>query len=153
MPRSCRSREDRDVLQVWLPLLGFVVLGWSWYHVLRLREHAVSQARQLCERHGVQLLDGSVSLRRLRANWRNGSLHVTREYRFDTSVDGHDRRSASITLFGDRIVSANVPERKPFDGGVTPAPAPRCCPPSEPGRGSSSTDNVIPVGRIRRTLH
>lgn len=141
------------MLEIWLPLFSFALLGWSWYHVLRLRERAVSQARQLCDRHGVQLLDDSVSLHRLRANWRNGALHVTREYRFDTSLDGHDRQNASITLLGDRVVGANVPEREPFERGITPAPAPRCCPSPGPVRGSSFTENVIPITRVRRTLH
>lgn len=141
------------MLEVWLPLLSFALLGWSWYHVLQLRERAISHARQLCERHGLQLLDDSVALHHLRANWRQGSLQVMREYRFDTSLDGHDRQGASITLLAGRIVSANLPEREPFEGGATPAPVPRGCPPPEPGRGASSTDNVIPIGRIRRTLH
>ncbi|MGH8234725.1 MAG: DUF3301 domain-containing protein [Rhodanobacteraceae bacterium] len=146
-----RSREDRDVLEAWLPLLGFAVIGWSWYHVLRLRERAVSHARQLCERHGLQLLDDSVSLHRLRANWRNGSLQVLREYRFDTSLDGHDRQGACITMRGDRVVSANMPEREPFSG-IAPSPAPHCSPVPGP-QGSGTAENVVSIRRARRTLH
>lgn len=140
------------MLEVWLPLLSFVLVGWSWYHVLRLRERATSHARQLCERHGLQLLDDSVSLHRLHANWRHGALEVVREYRFDTSLDGRDRQSAGITLLGNRIVSTNLPERQRLDS-VTPAPVPRCCPPPGPARESGSTNNVTPITRVRRTLH
>jgi hypothetical protein len=67
------------VLEVWLPLLAFMALIGSWYHVLRLRERATAHARRLCEQHGVQLLDDSVALHPLRLNWRRGALHVMRE--------------------------------------------------------------------------
>ncbi|HKU79416.1 MAG TPA: DUF3301 domain-containing protein, partial [Rhodanobacteraceae bacterium] len=72
------------MLEVWLPLLAVAAIAAWWYHVLRLRERATAHARRLCERHGVQLLDDSVALHRLRMNWRRGTLHVTREYRFET---------------------------------------------------------------------
>ena len=66
------------MLEVWLPLLALMVLIGSWHHVLRLRERATVHARRLCERHGVQLLDDSVALHRLRADWRRGTLQVMR---------------------------------------------------------------------------
>lgn len=139
--------------EIWLPLLVFVLLGGSWYHVLRLRERATAHARRLCERHGLQLLDDSVALHRLRANWRRGALRVVREYRFDTSRGGDDRRTASITLLGDRIASASMPGHDGFEQGA-PAPAGRGL------RGTSPTpadvavgDNVISITRARKTLH
>lgn len=139
------------MLEVWLPLLSITAIAMWWYHALRLREHAIAHARHLCERHGLQLLDDSVALHRLRMNWRHGNLHVTREYRFDTSLGGNDRRAASITLLGDRIVSASVPER---ETPAAPAPVspygalpPRTAPETHTG------DNIVPITRARRTLH
>ena len=139
------------MLEVWLPLLSIAAIAVWWYHALRLRERAIAHARHLCERHGLQLLDDSVALHRLRMSWRHGSLHVTREYRFDTSLGGNDRRAASITLLGDRIVSASVPERE------TPA-APASVSPygALPTRATPETlpgDNIVPITRARRTLH
>lgn len=140
------------MLEVWLPLLAILALTTWWYHVLRLRERATARARRVCEQLGLQLLDDSVALHRLRLNWRRGPLHVTREYRFDTSLGGNDRRTASITLLGNRIVSASLPEGVPVDPATTTSvrvsygiPLPT------PGRDGGS--NVIPISRARRTLH
>ena len=140
------------MLEVWLPLLSIAAIAVWWYHALRLRERAIAHARHLCERHGLQLLDDSVALHRLRMSWRHGSLHVTREYRFDTSLGGDDRRAASITLLGDRIVSASMPERDVH--AHEPAPAIRVVhdmPPAQAGAGADS--NIVPITRARRTLH
>jgi len=106
------------VLEVWLPLLAFMALIGSWYHVLRLRERATAHARRLCEQHGVQLLDDSVALHRLRLNWRRGALHVMREYRFETSRGGDDRQPASVRLLGDRIVGESMPAPHHPDAGA-----------------------------------
>jgi hypothetical protein len=144
-------REDRDVLEVWLPLLSLAAIAAWWYHALRLRERAVAHARHLCERHGLQLLDDSVALHRLRMNWRRGRLHVIREYRFDTSLGGNDRRAASITLFGERIVGASVPQS---EAPPSPPPAVRVVYDVSPFRAGGETDgNVVPITRARRTLH
>lgn len=139
------------MLEVWLPLLGLLALGATWYHVLRLREYVTAHARQLCERHGLQLLDDSVGLHRLRARWQRGSLHVTREYRFETSRGGDDRQSASITVLGDRIIGSSMPAPEPV---ATPAPvvATPYLRPTLP-REESASGNVVPFERGRRTLH
>lgn len=139
------------MLEVWLPLLSITAIVMWWYHALRLRERAIAHARHLCERHALQLLDDSVALHRLRMNWRHGSLHVTREYRFDTSLGGNDRRAASITLLGDRIVSASVPER---ETPAAPAPvSPYGVLPPHTAPETHAGDNIVPITRARRTLH
>jgi len=148
-----RVREDRDVLEVWLPLLAFMVLIGTWYHVLRLRERATAHARHLCELHGVQLLDDSVALHRLRVNRRCGTLHVMREYRFETSRGGDDRQSASIRLLGDRIVGESMPARHDLgNGAAVPAvPVLHGVPPMQTA--PDAGDKVVPITRARRTLH
>jgi hypothetical protein len=143
-----RSREDRCMLEVWLPLLTCIALAWAWYHVLRLRERATAHARRLCQRHGLQLLDDSVALHRLRLRWRHGSLHALREYRFDTSPDGHDRQIACMTLLGDRLVSVGLPQStRPAPAAPLPGIQPAAAHPS------GYTDNVVPITRARQTLH
>jgi Protein of unknown function (DUF3301) len=141
------------VLEVWLPLLASIALAGSWYHVLRLREQATTHARRICERHGLQLLDDSVVLHRLRMHWRQGSLYITREYRFDTSLGGNDRHTASISLHGDRIVSASVPELDGLGCDVA-TPAVRALHDSPaPPSGTTAAHNVVPITRARKTLH
>ncbi|HVU81040.1 MAG TPA: DUF3301 domain-containing protein [Rhodanobacteraceae bacterium] len=143
-------REDRDVLEVWLPLLSLAAIAVWWYHALRLRERAIAHARHLCERHGLQLLDDSVALHRLHMNWRRGRLHVIREYRFDTSLGGNDRRAAGITLLGDRIVGASVPERE-APAARAPVPLYGALPPRTPSE-THPGDNIVPITRSRRML-
>lgn len=138
------------MLEVWLPRLAFMVLIGSWYHVLRLRERATAHARRLCERHGVQLLDDSVALHRLRMNWRRGALHVMREYRFETSRGGDDRQPASIRLLSGRIVGESMPAAHRPDAA---AHAFRDVP-GVPARHAPDGDaNIVPITRARRTLH
>ncbi len=101
------------MLEVWLPLLACGLIGATWFHVLRLREHATAHARELCQRHGLQLLDGSVALHRLHVRRRDGALRVTREYRFDTSRGGDDRQTAGLTVSGGRVIAARLPTPDP----------------------------------------
>ena len=139
------------MLEVWLPLLAFMALIGSWYHVLRLRERATAHARRLCEQHGVQLLDDSVALHRLRLNWRRGALHVMREYRFETSRGGDDRQPASVRLLGDRIVGESMPAPHHPDAG---AHAFRDVPGLPAAWRTPDDDgNIVPITRARRTLH
>lgn len=140
------------MLEVWLPLLSLFALAAAWYHVLRLRERVTTHARQLCERHGLQLLDDSVALHRLHANWQNGALHVTREYRFETSRGGDDRQAASITVQGDRIVASGMPSLEPAATAPAAAAATPYLRPTLP-RQDSASGNVVPFERGRGTLH
>lgn len=141
------------MLEVWLPLLLCMAIAGTWYHVLRLRERAVLHARRVCEQHGLQLLDDSVALHRVRASWRHRALQVTREYRFDTSLGGHDRQTASITLLGDRVMGASLPQRDGFDynGSMSSGRVLHDIPPARADIGAGN--NVVPLTRARRTLH
>ena len=49
----------------WL-LAVFGGLAWFWWDGLKKRERAVGAARRVCAQAGVQFLDDSVALRRLR---------------------------------------------------------------------------------------
>ncbi len=141
------------MLEIWLPLFVIGAGAAWWYHVLRLRERVTAHARRLCERHGLQLLDDSVALHRLRIRWRHGAPGVIREYRFDTSLGGDDRRTASLILHGDRVVGTSVPG---LERPAEPAPATTAVPnlpPSLPAPLADTGDNVVPIKRARRTLH
>lgn len=141
------------MLEIWLPLLGFTLIGWAWYHVLRLREHATSQARLLCERHGLQLLDDSVALHRLRVDRRRSGWRVAREYRFETSRGGNDRQAASFTVLRGRVVGARMPaaERVEQPAAMHVIRMPPHV--STPTAAVDAGTNVIPIERARRTLH
>lgn len=143
------------MLDIWLPLFAIIAIIACWYHVLRLRERMTGHARRLCERHGLQFLDDSVALHRLRIVRRRGTLCVLREYRFDVSTGGHDRRTARVTFLGDRVVTESLPVGQSDDDAPRPfAAARRMLPPNVTVTVTNGDDdNVIPITRARRTLH
>lgn len=80
-------------------------------------ERAKQLGRDACRAAGVQWLDESVHAVGLRPCRReNGWLGWERTFRFDYSLDGHDRHAGRMVLRGDRLVS--------FSGPVTSAPLP-----------------------------
>lgn len=50
----------------WLVVGGLLVLGGLWWDGLKTRELAIQAARRICQHAGVQPLDETVNLRRLR---------------------------------------------------------------------------------------
>ncbi|MBN8726439.1 MAG: DUF3301 domain-containing protein [Xanthomonadales bacterium] len=86
---------------------------WMWLDALRAREHAIRHGGQLCREAGVQLLDQSVSLRRLRIARRRGLLTFVRRYSFEVSLDGSDRHRAHLDLAGHRLETWSLPLRPP----------------------------------------
>lgn len=141
-------------MELWILLLAFAAVGALWYHGLKLREYAVACARDLCKQHGLQLLDESVALHRMRLERVHGALHVLREYHFEISAGGNDRRAASIAMVNGRVVRSSLP---PHDA------EPSVQPGATPGvytsqsnaapADAASGNNVVPIARARRTLH
>lgn len=84
-----------------LVLAGAV--AWYWYAGMHVREQAVAAGRRACADAGVQFLDDSVALFRTRfARNGNGQLVFRREYRFEFSDTGDNRRPAVVRMLGER---------------------------------------------------
>lgn len=114
-----------------LPPLLILAAFYLWHNALRAREQARALAAALCARAGLQLLDQTVTLRRVRLRRIPGEgLRLLRCYGFDVSVDGNDRRHGSLDMLEGEVLSYDLPVHE-----ATQAPA----------RG-----NVI---EIRPTLH
>ncbi len=102
-----------------LLLLLLAALVWFFWDSLQKREIALATARLACERAGVQFLDASVALRRLRL--RRDSDQRTRfyrEYAFEYSTQGDDRQPGWVWLLGARVVDVTLVEQNnvvPFD--------------------------------------
>jgi len=119
--------------------LLLLILGaiYAWQNALRAREHARAHCRDLCARAGVQLLDQTVALRRMRLERVPGhGLRLRRCYGFEFSTNGADRLRASLDLVGDELVAHDLP--------LADASAAH-----EPPRGG----NVIELRPTTRTLH
>lgn len=87
--------------------LGASVVLWMEFSVWR--ERAVRVARSLCQRHQVQLLDETVSLRRLRLRRGAGRLRIERCYDFEVSLDGSDRRPGQLWMIGQVVSHTMLP--------------------------------------------
>ncbi len=86
-------------------LLGLIAVGGYWYNAMRSQEQARAAGRRACENAGVQFLDDSMALVRLRLRRvPHGSLAIYREYRFEFSVDGAGRHPGRVIVHGQRTM-------------------------------------------------
>ena len=87
---------------VLLAALG--ALAWYWYAGMQVREQAVMVGRRACADTGRQFLDDSVALRRIRFGRNSsGQLQLLRDYHFEFSDTGDNRRPGVIRMLGDRV--------------------------------------------------
>jgi hypothetical protein len=136
--RSATGSFRVRMVESLLPLLLILAALYVWHDVLRARERARVLAHDLCARSGVQLLDQTVALRRLRLQRvPHRGLLLRRCYGFEFSTDGTDRRRGSLDLLDGDVAAYDVP-------GAGPA--------AEPDAGSRG-GNVIELRPRERTLH
>ena len=93
----------------WISLLAIAVLVWVWLDALNARECAIRAGRELCRDAGVQLLDQTVSLKRVRIGRRDGLPTFLRRYGFEVSLDGRDRHRGHLDLSGLRLEAWSLP--------------------------------------------
>lgn len=87
-----------------LLLVFFAAAGWYWYAGMHAREQAVAVGRRACSDAGLQFLDDSVALRRLRlARNGDGQLQFQRDFFFEFSDTGDNRRPGVIRMLGERV--------------------------------------------------
>jgi hypothetical protein len=85
-----------------LGLLGSI--GWYWYAGMQVREQAIAVGRRACSDGNLQFLDESVALSKTRfARNSNGQLQFQRDYLFEFSDTGNNRRPGLIRMLGDRV--------------------------------------------------
>ena len=117
-------------------LLVLLATAYVWHAALQAREQARAHCYALCSRAGVQLLDQTVALRRLRLQRVPGrGIGLRRCYGFELSTNGIDRHGGSLDLVDGELVAYFLPV-------TDPAAA------SDPARGG----NVIEL-HPPRTLH
>lgn len=104
----------------WISLLAVAVAIWAWLDALSAHEHAIRAGRSLCHEAGVQLLDQTVSLKRVRVARRDGLPTFVRRYGFEISLDGSDRHRGHLDLAGHRLEAWSLP--LPTVDGDAPAP-------------------------------
>lgn len=89
-----------EILMLLVPLAA----AWFWLDSVKARDIAVTAARRACTREGVQLLDETVAGRRLRLKRDEaGQMRFHREFHFEFSDTGDNRRPGVIILLGQRV--------------------------------------------------
>jgi Protein of unknown function (DUF3301) len=98
------------MFDAFIPFLLVLLAIYLWQASLRAKERARHFAVGLCADAGVQLLDQTVSLQRLRIRrGDDGRLHWLRRYRFELSTNGSDRHQGSLDVMHDRLVAHSLP--------------------------------------------
>jgi hypothetical protein len=80
---------------------------------MRAREVALEAGRRACEAEGVQFLDWTVAVNKLRIGRSgDGRLRVRRNYEFEFSDTGNNRLMGSITLLGTQLIALHLEPRE-----------------------------------------
>ena len=94
-----------------LVLFAVGALALYVFSSIRIRELALQQVQAAGRRDGFQLLDESVQIQKVSMSRdRAGQWRVWRQYRFDYSLDGVERRRGHVIMLGRRLVSVVVGE-------------------------------------------
>lgn len=90
-------------------ILLMVLAAWFWLDSIKKRDLAVQAARVVCQRAGVQLLDDTVALGRLRLGRdENQRVRFGRDFNFEYSDTGDNRMPGRVYLLGDRILDIQL---------------------------------------------
>jgi hypothetical protein len=101
-------------LQEFIALLLLALAGWMLWASLRARETAVEASRAACQAEGYLFLDDTVAIESVGATRDDeGQLTIRRVYGFEYSDTGNNRRRASVTVIGRRVVALHLPPRAP----------------------------------------
>lgn len=94
-----------------LTILLLVLAGaWFWLDSLRARDVALDGARRACEAEGVQLLDWTVAVKKIRLGRDDeGRRGLQRTYEFEFSDTGNNRVGGSITVIGQQMLALSLP--------------------------------------------
>jgi hypothetical protein len=92
-------------------LLMIFAMVLLWLDGARARELATGVVDELCQRRGLQLLDGTVALRRLGLARTEYGMRIKRLFRFDYSVEGVGRQQGHILLHGSQVVLVDLPQQ------------------------------------------
>lgn len=82
---------------------------WYWLDSIRVKEIAIARGKAKCRGLGVDFLDESVVLSKLRLRrTAQGRIAVYREFSFEFTSDGERRYSGRITFLGRHVVALSM---------------------------------------------
>ena len=97
-----------------ISLLVFGLLCMYFLAAVRVRELALQSVVRASKRDEFQLLDQSVHIQRMSlSRGDRGRWHIWRQYRFDYTYEGVERRQGFVIMLGKQLQSIVVSERDP----------------------------------------
>lgn len=95
-------------------ILALAGVVWFWWDSSGAREAAISAATQTCKKAGVQLLDFTVGLRKIRLQRDNqGQMKLARLYSFEFTQTGSLRNHGYVVMLGKHIfkIEIDIPDQ------------------------------------------
>ncbi len=97
-----------------LVLFGFCAAGLYFLSAIRVRELAINAVAKASKRDDFQLLDQTVHIQRISLSRNDrGRWCIWRQYRFDYSLDGLERRQGHVMMLAKKVQAVVVSEREP----------------------------------------
>jgi hypothetical protein len=99
----------------WALLASLAAVVLWWLDSMRAREAALKAGKRACQGEGVQFLDDTLELRRVRLrrdNW--GQLAFHREYQFEFSDTGDNRCEGKVATHGGRAGAVELSPYRPL---------------------------------------
>ena len=85
-------------------LLLLATIFWFWYTSTRAREAALQQVYQTIRQSNLQLLDGSIYMKKIwPTRLQNGMLGLLRFYHFEYTENGADRHQGLIVMAANKL--------------------------------------------------
>jgi len=104
-----------------LAIFALVAFGLHAFSAVRVRELALAAARKACRKAEVQLLDQTVSVKRMSLSKDvRGRWHIWRQYQFEYSVQGYERERGHVIMLGNRLQALVMAEPAGSAGPVDP---------------------------------
>ncbi|GAA0786117.1 DUF3301 domain-containing protein [Marinobacterium sediminicola] len=96
----------------WLAMTALACL--TWWHNLKLREHATLKVQRYCEQHDVQLLDQNIALKSIKPirSAKSGTLVMARRYQFYFTSTGDERYPGTVDMVGRDITLIELAAHK-----------------------------------------
>ncbi|MBV1910979.1 MAG: DUF3301 domain-containing protein [Kangiellaceae bacterium] len=92
-----------------ITLLSIIGLVWYWSYSQKIKQLALRASINRCKEAGVQFLDHSVVLHKIRFRKNNaGQWKLMREYRFEFTSTGENRYIGRVVMQAHHLVSSEL---------------------------------------------
>ncbi|MBE9539095.1 MAG: DUF3301 domain-containing protein [Proteobacteria bacterium] len=97
-----------------LVFFAFAAAALFFFSAIRVRELAIQAVARASQRDDFQLLDQTVHIQRMSLSRdATGRWRIWRQYRFDYSLDGLERRQGHVMMLAKKVQAVVVSEREP----------------------------------------